>query len=104
MRSLAVVCCAVLTIVGSSQSACRGADKFPTFIDPAAAGPDFVVQGEYEGTIGEKEKLGAQVVALGEGKFDAVLYQKGLPGAGFDGGKMTLKGETKEGVVTFTGD
>lgn len=104
MRSLGVVCCAVLAIVGSSHSACRGADKFPTFIDAAAAGPDFLVQGEYEGTIGEKLKLGAQVVALGEGKFDAVLYSKGLPGAGFDGGKMSLKGETKDGVLTFTGE
>jgi len=104
MRSLAVVCSAVLVIFGLSVVPCQAADKYPTFTDAAAAGPDFPIQGEYKGTIGEKTKLGAQVVALGEGQFDAVLYQKGLPGAGFEGGKITLKGEAKEGVLTFTGE
>ena len=78
------------------------------FTDPALAGPDFKVQGEYEGTIGAKTKFGAQVIALGEGKFDVVLLQKGLPGgpkdSAWDGKtKVMLKGETKEGVVELTG-
>ena len=79
------------------------AQKPPSFLDAESAGPDFKVQGEYEGTIGVKTKLGAQVVALGEGKFDAVLYFKGLPGAGFEKTKVALKGETKDGVTTFAG-
>jgi hypothetical protein len=87
-----------------SVSAFAFAAPGEAFTDPAQAGPDFKVQGEYEGTIGEKLKFGAHVIALGEGKFDVVLYQKGLPGAGWDGKtRVMLKGETKEGLVELTG-
>ena len=75
-----------------------------SFLDAKSAGPDFAVQGEYVGTIGKKRKLGVQVVALGKGGFDAVLYAGGLPGAGWDGKTRTrLKGKTSDGKVTFKG-
>jgi hypothetical protein len=45
------------------------------FIEPEAAGPDFAIQGEYAG-----DKCGAQVIALGGGKFHIVGWSKGLPG------------------------
>ncbi len=73
------------------------------FTDPTKAGPDFAVQGEYEGSLGDK-KFGLQVIALSEGKFDAVAYRGGLPGAGWDKSMPTkMKGETADGVTKLRG-
>lgn len=63
-------------------------DAAPTWTDPATAqreDPDFAIQGEYR-----NETLGAQVVALGGGKFDVYLLEGGLPGAGWEPGKSRL--------------
>jgi len=74
--------------------------------DPAKAGPDFAVQGEYVGEIPTDNgpvKLGVQVIALGDGKFQAVAYKGGLPGAGWDGSeKMQGSAETKDGVTIIS--
>src|SRR5262245_17380665 len=78
--------------------------KERTFIDPAKAGPDFLIQGEYEGRIGDNSVAGLQVIALGDGKFDAVLYAKGLPGSGADKTRVPLKSEVRDGATTFTGN
>jgi hypothetical protein len=79
--------------------------------DPAQAGPDFAIQGEYQGELKapdqpEALKVGAQVIALGDGKFHGVFFLGGLPGDGWERGAPQLEadGTTEEGKVVFIGD
>jgi hypothetical protein len=81
------------------------ADTNPAFTNPAEAGPDFAFQGEYVGNVGDRQ-WGAQIVALGDGKFDIVGHRGGLPGEGWKRGEQTSrgKGELKDGTVEVDGD
>ena len=63
---------------------------------------DFQVQGEYVGQTAAGQKLGCQVIALGGGAFQAVLYPGGLPGDGWDGERRSvMDGRLEEGKVAF---
>lgn len=75
------------------------------FLDADSAGPDFAVQGEYEGTVAGK-KWGAEVIAQNaEGQFQVQFLAGGLPGAGWDG-KTIVKGTavTADGKTAVSGE
>ena len=97
-----------LAILLALAATALAADRNETFTDPAKAGPDFAVQGEYEGEIPSdegKKKLGVQIIALGGGTFHAVAYKGGLPGAGWDESEtFQVDGKTEDGATTFTAD
>lgn len=76
--------------------------------DPEAArhdDPDFAIQGEYQSAAGESA-MGAQVIALGGGSFEACLLEGGLPGAGWEPGKSRtlLKGGRNGTRILLSGD
>ena len=92
---------------------CTACAQNPEITDPAEAAkdPDFAVQGEYlsEGNVETKDvgdhfKIGAQVIALGDGKFSVVVYKGGLPGDGWKRGdrrkKLDGKRVGKEVILT----
>ena len=72
-----------------------------TFLTVEEAGPDYAIQGEYTGEIKHDDqafRLGFQVIALGDHKFNGVAYPGGLPGDGWTGEeKFPSSGETKDG-------
>ena len=76
---------------------CTGFAAGEAFTDAASAGADFQLQGEYAG-----ENCGAQVIALGGGKFHLVGWDNGLPGA-VDGAKKNqeIDGALEDGAVHF---
>jgi hypothetical protein len=76
-----------------------GAACGPAYLDPADAGPDFLVQGEYAAA---GAAYAAQLVALGSGRFELVLLADGLPGAGWDGQtRASALGERRGKAVHF---
>jgi mono/diheme cytochrome c family protein len=72
-----------------------------TYVTPekAAVDPDFTVQGEYAG-----EQIGVQVIALGSGKFQVVMFPGGLPGAGWNGADRHELEEDKAFVADLVND
>ena len=100
-RIAATVALALLVFAGTVIAQ----DPKTAFNDPEEAGPDFAIQGEYisSSTDGEGEEAwGAQVIALGDGKFDIVAYMGGLPGEGADMESIVKSsGETVDGVLEF---
>jgi len=98
LLSWAAICCCFAGLL-------LAADTNPVFTNPAEAGPDFSLQGEYLGNVGD-HKWGVQVVALGDGKFDVVGYAGGLPGEGWQRGGHTTRGtgERKDKTLDIAGE
>lgn len=77
------------------------------YTDPANAPVDYKFQGEYVGRAGEEGiRYGAQIIALGDGKFHLVGYAGGLPGEGWDPatGKVEMDGALVSGELVFSSD
>ena len=91
---------ALAVFAWSALTPSNAADNNKVWTDAGKAAqedPDFGIQGEYAA-----KGIGAQVIALGNGHFHAVLYPGGLPGAGWDGkGKSLLDGKRNGGSAAF---
>ena len=94
---LLLACCSLLSAAEPAAPKAKPAE--PTaFLTVEAAGADFLLQGEFA-----VKGLGANVIALGADKFRLVIFQGGLPGAGWDGSAKTeMEGTKNGGQVSFT--
>lgn len=74
----------------------------------AEADADYAIQGEYAGSLhwnGCYQSVGLQVVAGGDGQFQALLYPGGLPGNGYNGAaKTSLSGQRDDQGVLLTSE
>lgn len=99
----------MLPLALGAQTAAPAKPEPPkAMIDLADVDADYRFQGEYAGPVGDKS-VGVQIVAQGDGKFEAVAYVGGLPGDGWDGNREGIKraggsmNQTKDNVL-FTGE
>jgi hypothetical protein len=116
--SAALVMALVLPHANTVLAQARQQNRPPAFTTAAEAGPDFQLQGEYAGWVyspGQGNQFaGLQVIALGNEKFDAVVYRGGLPGNGWDrtadkntstknAATKKLSGQVENGNLILTG-
>jgi hypothetical protein len=93
---------AITIVLAASWAQAKG----PKISEPSKVDKDYAIQGEYSGMLeadGDKTKLGVQVIAQGQGKFQAVIYEGGLPGDGWDQKKdlERINAPLENGQVVF---
>jgi hypothetical protein len=93
---------AVFLTLGLAAPAAPAADEpIKVATDPDKAGPDYAIQGEYIGATPDKARLGAEVVARGNGNFVVNFLPGGLRGEGGDYSKrIEGSARTESGHVT----
>lgn len=100
----------LITLASALASTASAAHREAIGLEEAKADPDFAVQGEYVGKgslSGPKDdKIGAQVIARGHGKFEILLLAGGLPGEGWKKGapRVRCEGLRKDRQVGVLGD
>lgn len=90
----------VPAIMGTAEE--KKPPSFATWTEPelaAAEDRDFTIQGEYS-----NDSHGVQVIARGNGKFEASWTEGGLPGAGANGDRTRLAGQWMDNLVQFTNE
>ena len=88
-----VLAIAFTFMAADAVAAKKDPQKNLTWTDPMKAqaeDPDFSNQGEYGRDVAD-QPWAVQVVALGDGNFDAYLLERGLPGLGWDKSKLRVK-------------
>lgn len=103
LLAFALSCTLGFTWISSAGAA---EEKPAATLSASETDADFAFQGEYAGEVnvnGTLTRYGAQIVALGGGKFRGVGYPGGLPGDGYLGGEI-LEGaaDLKDGEVAFS--
>ena len=103
LSTTAFLCQSLLTI---AVTVVLADDKRMEKVQPAAAA-DFSLQGEYSGVLSQgmnsPAPFGLQLIAQGDGQFEAVLYAGGLPGAGATGEKQKLAGKLANHKLVLNG-
>ena len=107
MKTSRLLFCACILLVALPTNAAPKAEHM-AWTDPESAlreDTDFAIQGEYR-SAEAGTAMGAQVVALGSGRFDIYILDGGLPGAGWEPGKLRtlLKGERKGDQIECADD
>ena len=109
MRLLLLLVCALALVVVESHAA----DKvsIPVYTDPSMTDADFPLQGEYLGyqrsqpSARSSVLVGLQVMAVGNGQFEAVKFIGGLPGTtAWKRERFTLKGERSGDILRLRGE
>ncbi len=99
--ALAVTCGLILGTSVISVPAAEGPKAVWTDRADPTLPIDFRLQGEYAGAW-DGGRLGSQVIALGQGVFQAVVYPGGLPGDGWDGkNRMLMDGRLEGQLAVF---
>lgn len=106
-RTTTICCLSALFVLAVCPAHAAGNGQNKAWTDPDTArreNPDFLIQGEY-GSAKAGAAAGVQVVALGDGRFEAYLLQDGLPGLGWtpEKSRSMLKGTRDGDKVTFAG-
>ncbi len=103
--SMVMLCFAsCLAGLPSSETVAQRQERL-AYTDPENTDEDFPLQGEYYGPTNYQRMFGVQVVAEGNGKFSARLYEGGLPGLYWYGGTSEkLTGQRDGDLLKLVGD
>jgi hypothetical protein len=108
LKICSLVTLLIATTVGVSPTLAQQNRSKLAVTDRTKADADFAFQGEYLDCVSSNwgvAHLGLQVIAQGDGKFEAVLLHGGLPGAGWDRTTRTkLTGQRDGNILTLNGE